>query len=290
MQKNNILLLTLRWNIIWDSLREIALAKKLIKEYNSNNIFYPCWKIIFDLLKNNKYIKPIYIKELNYLSDSNINIFKKIIYLFIAFFKIIYLTKNINLIHYSWQKNILRYNLAKILSFLKKSKFQHYWFEEAKWYIPELNFNINKQDIINEFLIKNNKKNIVINIESQELKRCWSIKNYSQLIKKLGEKYNIYLVWLNEEYNKYIITNNNVVNLVWKTNILETSIIIENSNLYIWNDSWIAHLSYILWTDTLIVINKENSTNKNKIFNKKGVTVKIIESPNIEKIISEIKL
>ena len=75
MQKNNILLLTLRWNIIWDSLREIALAKKLIKKYNSNNIFYPCWKIIFDLLKNNKYIKPIYIKELNYLSDSNINIF-----------------------------------------------------------------------------------------------------------------------------------------------------------------------------------------------------------------------
>lgn len=283
----NIILLTLRWNIIWDSLREIALAKKLLKDFNCNNkVFYPCWKVVFDLLKDNIYIQPIYIKELNILNQ-NVLIIKKIYYLIIAYFKIFNKVNNIYLVHYSGQKNILRYSLAKLLSLLKKSNFQYYWFEEAKWYIPELNFKVNEE---NKYLIKNNKKNIIINIESQELARCWSNSNYSLLIHQLETKYNIYLVWLDTKYNEIITKNNKIINLIWKTNIIETAILIKNSDLYIWNDSWIAHLSYIVWTDTLIIINKEKSINKEKIFNEKKVSVEIIDVPSIEKIISKINI
>jgi len=290
MQKNNILLLALRWNIIWDSVREISLAKKLLKENPNSKIIYPCGKIIFELFENNKYLTPIYIKELDNLSKTNISKIKKLFFLIKWFFEIIKNVNNLKTVIYSWSKVKIRQSLTKIISIIKKSNFLELWFENAKWINTELYFSKEKESNIKKYLKNNKKRNISICIESTDINRMWNKTNFKNLIEKLSKTYNIYLLWIDKECNNEIIEYfwDNIINLVWKLNITESSIIIKNSYYFIWNDSWLAHIAS--WVNTnIIVITLEQTINENMIFNNNNYTCNILQNPDINNILIKIK-
>lgn len=290
MQKNKILLLSLRWNIIWDSVREIALAKKILKENINSEIYYPCWKIIYELLKDNKYLTPVYIKEFDLFNSTKISKFSKVIKLIITIFKIIKLNQNIEKTIYSGSMIKIRYFAAKIISIILKSKFETKNFQYWKTEFNELFFNEKEKNNINKYLIKNNKKNISICIESTDKNRMWNKDNFIKLIENLKENYNIYLLWIDKEYNKEIIQIfwDSIINLVWFLNIRETSLIIKNSYFFIWNDSWLAHIAS--WVETnIIVITLENTINESEIYNNKEKTkIKIMRKPSNIELIKEI--
>lgn len=288
--QNNILLLPLRGNIIWDSVREISLAKKIINSHPKENvsIYYPCGKIIFDLFQNNKYIKPIYIKELDSFNSIKISKFTKILKLIIVCYKIIWLNKNFSKIIYSWSLVKIRYISAKIIAFFLRANFETQNFEQAKNNYCELFFTEKENSNIKEFTLNNEKPSISICIESTDKNRMWEKKKYIQLIKKLYLDYNIYLIWIDKKYNQEIIDTfwTNIINLVWKLNIRETSLIIKNSKYFIWNDSWLAHIAS--WVNTnIIIITLTNTIDQNYVYNNKATTkVEILNNPKINNILN----
>jgi hypothetical protein len=289
MPKNNILILSLRWNIIWDSVREISLAKKIINGNKKALIYYPCSKIIYNLLQENKYLIPIYVPELDNISNSNKNIIYKIYKIIIASIKILYNTKKIDVTVYSWSNNILRQFLSKTISLIKLSKYKRFWFEYWMLFNTELFFTEEEENSIKKYLKNNWKKNISICVESTDRKRMWSKNNFIELIEKLEKNYNIYLLWIDKKYNSKIYKHfwNKIINLVWKLDIRESSLIIKNSYFFIWNDSWLAHIASAVNTN-IIIITIENTIKKDMIFNQK-IKKEILKNPKKENIINKIK-
>ena len=231
----NILILPLRGNVIGDSIREIALAKKLRKEYKVDHIYYPTGKVVFNLLKHNRIIdRPLYIRELDMLNRKDISKIKKLFFVLKAIFRIYRQTrkKNIGLVVYTGKKYFIRKILARALALLLNAKFKKKGFEEAIGYNVELEFTKKEEKKIKKYLRGNKRKNIAICVEATEEKRRWNIENYKRLINYLLDKdYNVYLLGIDRKYNKVLINEykNRIIDVVGKLDIRE---VISHEGLY----------------------------------------------------------
>jgi len=286
-----IIFLSLRGNIIGDSVREIALAKKYFHDYNlKNKIIYPCGSIIFELLRNNKYLEPVLIKKFNYLTK-NISKYKKLFYLLKGFSYLLKLKDKYDFVIYLGNKYFIRKVFAKFYAKLCSAKYKKDCFENAKGYYPELFFTKKDENRIKKYLPKNNLKTIAINIESKDHERCWKIEKYFQLIKELTKKYNVILLGLDKKYNSVITSNinKNLINLVGKLNINESALIIKNSTLYLGNDSGLIHIAYSLKTPVITILSNIVSITYKKIFNKNTV-VKLLKKPPILIVLKNVEL
>ena len=136
---------------------------------------------------------------------------------------------------------------------------------------------------------KSNKKRICMNIESKDLNRCWDRKNFIELIKSLCKNYQIVLLGTNQDYNKSITDKfkKEIVNLVGKTSIRETAVIIKESELYIGNDSGLSHVSAAVNTNLINIMlgSKVDILNDEK----KSKVVKL-KKPNVKRVLKTTKM
>jgi len=165
--KMNLLFLTLRGNILGDSIRDTALVNKYIRSYSKKynlkkseiKIYYPCGSLIYNLFKYDKYLKPILIKDLDILNKNDVSKIRKLIAI-LKSYKIIkkkLKNKKINQTIYSGFNSKIRLFLAKKISKYIKSKFLQDSFINALGY--NCNFNIDtKKYSIDNYLLKNKNK------------------------------------------------------------------------------------------------------------------------------------
>jgi ADP-heptose:LPS heptosyltransferase len=291
-KSTKILLLTLRWNIIWDSVRELALVEKILEKHKDATIVYPCGSTLFLLFQNIKKFEPLLITEFDSLTNPKYNILKKWLFLIKWFLSICIKVKKINTVYYTWQEYIIRKLLAYILSVIHLTKLYHRDLSMVIWtkYTATLQFTNEELVTAKKNIIKNWKKNIALNIESREPARCWAKSNYIKLIKLLENDYNVYLLWMDEKYNEEITNNCNVINFINKLSIRETALLIKSCDLYLWNDSWIAHIATSVLTDLLMIINKKKSIFIDSIFYEKEKSkVILLEKPSVNMVFNEIK-
>jgi ADP-heptose:LPS heptosyltransferase len=280
-----IFVLNLRGNIIGDSVKECALFSLLKKQYPKSYIATTGGKIIREIHKNNPNIDQFhYLAELDKFTPKYCKM-KKIFYHISALKKAFKLIKGYDLIVLT-QKHKYPYVL---LPKLRNIKFIEKEETDYKKYNTKIYFTKREENSMKKYLIKNKKKKIAINIESKDIKRCWPKKKYSKLIQELLIKgYDIYLLGTDKNYNKEIIKKYSgfIQNLVGKTTIRETALIIKNSDLYIGNDSGLSHIAATVNTNSLTILIDSDIDLINK---KRGYKAIKIRKPKINGLLNEIE-
>ena len=217
---NHFLLLTLRGNVIGDSVSETALAKKIIeeksKEYNIQKnkikIYYPAGSLIYELMKHNKYLAPILIKEFDLLNKPQVSKLKKLWLTLKGAYKIYKRVKQANIenVIYLGKEYKIREIIARLIAFSLNAKFSKSGFEQALGYSAELNFTKEEEKKIKKYLKGKKKQRVVICTEASNLDKRWDLKNFIKLIYFLIDKgFYVYLVGIEEDYNHQIIKSFN---------------------------------------------------------------------------------
>jgi ADP-heptose:LPS heptosyltransferase len=247
-----IFVLNLRGNIIGDSLREDALFQYLKARYPDSYVTTTGGTVVESIHKNNPNIdKFILIKELDNLTK-DIPKIKKINYMLKAMIKshklmigydVVIITQKIKL------PFLVLAKLSGVKEILKKEDLPY------KKYFGRMYFTKDEENKIRRYLVKG--RRIAINIESIDPKRCWNRNNYSVFIGRLLEKgYKVYILGLDNEYNKPLIDSfgHSIRNLIGKTSIRESALIIKNADLFVGNDSGLAHIAAAADTNSLIIL------------------------------------
>jgi ADP-heptose:LPS heptosyltransferase len=150
------------------------------------------------------------------------------------------------------------------------------------------------------FKIPFNGKYAVVFPDASVIYKKWSIENYIKIAEYLIKKYSLYIVFAGQNLElKY--TNENVMNLIDKTNLLELSYIIKNAEILICNDTSATHIgvasnvkticvSRVTDTGRFIPYPPEMSFNMVTIFPpvENGKQLSEINTIKIETVISEI--
>jgi ADP-heptose:LPS heptosyltransferase len=280
-----IFVLNLRGNIIGDSIKESALFSLLKNQYPRSYISTTGGKKVRELHKNNPNINRFYyLKELDSLTSKK-NKLVKSMKLFSALLKTLKLSKGYDLIVLT-QKNKFPYILIPKLNkikFLLKENLDY------KKYNSQIYFKKDEESKIKKYLTKNQKKKIGIDIESKDIKRCWSIEKFSILIQELLIKgYEIYLLGTDSNFNKEITTKyaGLIHDLIGKTDIRETALLIKNLDLYIGNDSGLTHIASAVNTNSITILIDSNTDILNNKKTYRGIKLR---NPSVDKIIQLIQ-
>ena len=122
--------------------------------------------------------------------------------------------------------------------------------------------------IFEEHGIKNNQWKVVVNVNTSWLSsnRCWPLSRFSNLIEKMANAYGAKIIligakrdipWV-EELTFATSSDQNIVNLVGKTNITQLLALLEQVDLVITNDSGPLHLAVMMGTPTISFFGPES--------------------------------
>jgi heptosyltransferase-2 len=136
------------------------------------------------------------------------------------------------------------------------------------------------QKILSE-IRKDFRSNLIgINISSEELANCWTLKNHIQLIEKLNKELNCIFYLFGDDANKddvkYVTDNLKIdITILPRKTITEVAALITLSDLFITNDSSLMHIAGTTTTPQISLFGPTNPFNwapcgKNKIFLQKS--------------------
>jgi hypothetical protein len=145
--------------------------------------------------------------------------------------------------------------LVNISSVLEIDRYKEYLYKCGYTYLENLKYRINEK-------YDNNSKSVCIFPGASGSKhKCWNIENFTWVINKLSEKYDLsfYILGTAEEENLFYLIKNkihrnvNIINLFGKLNIIEVKKYVQKSRFIISNDSGGAHLSIISNIPTIVI-------------------------------------
>ncbi|MFC1648858.1 glycosyltransferase family 9 protein [Nanoarchaeota archaeon] len=244
-----IFVLNLRGNVIGDSVKESSLFRFLKERTTDAYIATNGSTVTRELHKHNPDVDEfIYTPDLDILT-SDASKLKKAMAMKKAMGQLKDLLKTYEVVVWtSMRKPSLMPGIRKKRLLLKEAM-------PYKKFPCKMHFT-KKEETDAKKLVKGKGKKIALNIESKDLKRCWGIEDYKKLIDELlKKKYKIYLLGTDKEYNEPITKKygKKITNLVGKTNIRETALVIKNMNLYIGNDSGLSHVAAAVDTNSITI-------------------------------------
>ena len=284
----SIAFVSLRWDILGDSVRETALAEKYKKKYSTNIVYYPCGSTVNALLHNHTIIVPLHNKALNNI-NKKISQWRKLYYMLIAVIVIIRKLPSVESIVYTGSHNIIRKRLVQLIAVIKNAHYKEESFDSAIGFSSSLCVSTTFS-LYDELSIFYDKKIITICTESTDPLRCYWWKEYGRLIEKLSGKYEVILLGIDTYQWKRIEEIEPAIhNFVGKLSIQETTQYIAKSDLFIGNDSWLAHIAAAVKTDCIIITIQPTIT-KEKVFNDSLISqVVITQKPTTQQLLDNVK-
>lgn len=128
------------------------------------------------------------------------------------------------------------------------------------------------------FIFNNEKKNIALLIGGKVISKKWPISNWIELINKMQNDVNIYLVGGADEVNEaeQILNNiecNNCISVCGKLNIAQTASFLKQMDKSISLDTGAMHLSYAVGTPVIALMSTRDLTNKWYPYGKRNTVI-----------------
>jgi ADP-heptose:LPS heptosyltransferase len=287
----NILILTLRGNVVGDSMRNESIIEKFYSK--SSKIYYAGTPFIKQLFTNNKKLTDyIEIKEFVNL-NKKISKLKKVIYLLkglINLFNVLNLKKiNVDevIVTSSNSFNILFSNLflrskrVKKVSFLGRVNFSH---------IPSKIY-FSKNEIVDYSIKFKNvlRTNFVyLQLDASSIDKALTFKFIDDLIDFFKKRKLTLVIDGMDSYDKVINNSNYVLNLVKSTTIREAAFLMKKAKLVIVNDSGLSHIAACVAKKILLltVFTLNNLMIHSDKFKTKLIS---LENPSLDEVLKNVK-
>ena len=196
---------------------------------------------------------------------------------------------------FNWQKKISDKYYSELISISNEYVFE---FQRNKIFVSKILGtkisekipSINKTNITQSDLI--NKKYVAFSLGGKNIYKIWDTRNFIAVANHIKNKYKLDLVLLgakadekySKEFEKYF-EDKNVFNFVSKTTLVEALNILSNADIFISNDSGLAHIAAALNTKVIVVA---NGTHLGRFFPypEAAMSIKTIYPPQIQNEIS----